>query len=211
MKTVKSLPRTPAEAGIIEVSLKRKLEYKTTHVMQLIDKRKIYIYLNFLKHDAKNMNYQFYDDLHVFMARCEEEDPEGFRMVQAPEEDEVFENLDSCQDKHNPEDEINEQNNSDEEAEREDFEYRKKDVIRKYQFDYDLSTCMVPKFPEAIPEIPDKGLSFAPGEGKIPTNILKEDDWDVKIFQIDTLLEEMVYIRREQSKASLTNNILSKD
>ena len=62
MKTVKSLPRTPAEAGIIEVSLKRKLEYKTTHVMQLIDTRKIYKYLNFLKNDAKNKNYQFYDD-----------------------------------------------------------------------------------------------------------------------------------------------------
>jgi hypothetical protein len=74
-----------------------------------------------------------------------------------------------------------------------------------------MSTCMVPKFPEAIPQIPDRELSFASGEGKIPTNILKEDDWDVKIFQIDTLLEEMVYIRREQSKASLTNNILSKD
>ena len=41
---------------------------------------------------------------------------------------------------------------------------------------------MVPKFPEAIPQTTDKDVSFAPGEGKIPTNILKEDDWDVKSF-----------------------------
>ena len=102
IQTVKNLPRTQAEAGIIEVSLKRKLEHKTTHIMQLIDTRKIYKYLNFLKNDAKNKNYHFYDDLNVFMERCEEEDPEGFKMVQTPQEDELFENLDSCQDKHSP-------------------------------------------------------------------------------------------------------------
>ena len=41
---------------------------------------------------------------------------------------------------------------------------------------------MVQKFPEAIPQTSNKELSLAPGEGKIPTNILKEDDWDVKSF-----------------------------
>ena len=41
---------------------------------------------------------------------------------------------------------------------------------------------MLPKFPEAISEIGDEETSFAPGEGKIPTNILKEDNWDVKSF-----------------------------
>ena len=57
--------------------------------MQLIDTRKIYKYLDYLKNDAKNKNYQFYDDLHVFMERCEEEDPEGFKMVQALKEDDL--------------------------------------------------------------------------------------------------------------------------
>ena len=54
--------------------------------------------------------------------------------------------------------------------------------MRKYQFDYDMTTCMIPKFPEASPENVNKDISFAPGEGKIPTNILKEQDWDIKSF-----------------------------
>ena len=40
---------------------------------------------------------------------------------------------------------------------------------------------MIPKFPEAgIPH--NETVSFAPGEGKIPTNILKEKCWDINSF-----------------------------
>ena len=65
---------------------------------------------------------------------------------------------------------------------KEDFEYRTKDAIRKFQLDYDMTTCMVPKFPEGIPQSEESDLSVAPGEGKIPSNILREEDWDVKSF-----------------------------
>ena len=41
LSTINSLPRTPTEAGLIPVNLKRKLEYKTIHLQQLIDPRKI--------------------------------------------------------------------------------------------------------------------------------------------------------------------------
>ena len=66
--------------------------------------------------------------------------------------------------------------------EKEDLEYRTKDVIRKYQFDYDKTTCMIPKFPETVSEKVVESISFAPGEGKIPSNILKEEEWDIKSF-----------------------------
>ena len=47
--------------------------------------------------------------------------------------------------------------------------------------DYDQSTAMVPKYPEAgINQ--NETISFAPGEGEIPTNILKEQDWDINSF-----------------------------
>ena len=59
INTVTNFPRTPAEAGIITVKLKRKLEYKNTHTEQLIDTKKIYKYLHYLKHVAKNKRYQF--------------------------------------------------------------------------------------------------------------------------------------------------------
>ena len=41
---------------------------------------------------------------------------------------------------------------------------------------------MTPRFPEAIPGNQDTDLSFAPGEGKIPTSILSEEDWDIGSF-----------------------------
>ena len=63
--------------------------------------------------------------------------------------------------------------------EKEEDEYVKKDPVRKFQFNYNKTTCMTNKFPEA-----DSGsaLDFAPAEGKIPTSILKDKDWDINSF-----------------------------
>ena len=57
LKTVTSLPRTPTESKIIVVGLKRKLEYKNTHLEQLIDVQKIFDFLHHLKHVVKNKSY----------------------------------------------------------------------------------------------------------------------------------------------------------
>ena len=40
VNTITSLPRTPNEAGLIEVDLKRKVEYKNSHIKQLINPEK---------------------------------------------------------------------------------------------------------------------------------------------------------------------------
>ena len=60
------------------------------------------------------------------------------------------------------------------------------DPARKFQFEYDKSVFMVDKYPEAaVPEGSEgKCLSFAPGEGKIPENILMTDNWDVDAFPL---------------------------
>ena len=55
----------------------------------------------------------------------------------------------------------------------------KNDPIRKYQYDYNKTTCLTNKFPEVDNE---SALSFAPAEGKIPTSILKDEDWDINSF-----------------------------
>ena len=180
VNTLTSLPRTPTEAGILTVGLKRKLEYKTTHLQQLINVKKIYDYLHFLKYEAKNKYYKFYDDYNVFIERCNEEAVDFSGDVNEDVDDLIGE-VDVCQDKQIPEDNI-EKNTTcdlDPDDEKEDEEYRTKDVVRKFQFDYDMTTVMVPRYPEALP---DQEINVAPGEGKIPSNILKEEDWDVKSF-----------------------------
>ena len=42
LDTVKSLPRTPRDAGIIPINLKRKLEYKNSHMTQYISVPKFF-------------------------------------------------------------------------------------------------------------------------------------------------------------------------
>ena len=62
-----------------------------------------------------------------------------------------------------------------------DIEYKTKDVVKKYQFEYNKSLCMANKYPEVSANENDN-ISVAPGEGKIPKHILCEDDWDIRAF-----------------------------
>jgi hypothetical protein len=69
LNTLKSLPRTPQEAGLLEVKLKRKLEYKNTHQQAYIDTQKIYKAIACLKKKG-HPEYQMFDDYHVYVQRC---------------------------------------------------------------------------------------------------------------------------------------------
>ena len=120
-------------------------------------------------------------------------------MLIHPEEDKLAESLVSCKEKQEPEDEIDNETDSETEQEKEDLEYRTKDPVRKQQFDYDQSTCMTRRFPEAIPDN-DTSMAFAPGEGKVPTNILKKRIGKSKLFQTFTQQEQMDYMNQEKSR-----------
>ena len=66
-------------------------------------------------------------------------------------------------------------------AKKEDLEYETKDVVKKYQFEYNKSLCMSDKYPE-VSANEKYNISVAPGEGKIPKDIMNEEDWDIKAF-----------------------------
>ena len=140
LNTLQKLPRTPKEAGLLEVKLKRKLDYKNTHKQAYIDPKKMYKALEFLKNTG-HPDYQFYDDYQAYKKRCfhaklQFVNDNTIELI--VEKDEFINNLKDEQIKENNEDD------SDEEE-----EYINKDVIRKFQFDYDKSVCLVDKFPEA--------------------------------------------------------------
>ena len=80
VNTMTRLPRTPNEAGLIEVDLKRKVEYKNSHLQQLIDPKKCFKMLELLKR-KKNIYYQFYDDYNIYTERCKAEDFRGYTIV----------------------------------------------------------------------------------------------------------------------------------
>ena len=65
----------------------------------------------------------------------------------------------------------------DEKSER---EYIEKDPVKKYQFyGYYKSVCMSSMYPEVAPE---NSVIVAPGEDKVQTNILYDNEWDIKAF-----------------------------
>ena len=176
LNTIKSLPRTPNDAGLVAVSLKRKKEYKSSHKAQLIDPKKIFAVLEKLK-ENKNPYFQFYDDYNVFEKRCLENDPKGYEFSFGKSKLDVLEeSLESIKRNDNSDlsDEFYSESNDSDDPETDDSEYAlKNDVVRKYHFEYDKSLCLTNKYPE---------ISVAPGEGQKPQDLLRDKDWDIQAF-----------------------------
>merc|ERR1712208_13787 len=80
MNTFEQMPRTPSDAGLVGVALKRKKEYNNTHKHQLVNPEKLFRMLAKLKNSG-NPHYQFHDDYNVYRARCQTSDPVGYEVV----------------------------------------------------------------------------------------------------------------------------------
>ena len=196
VETLTKLPRTPADARLAVVQLKRRLNYPGVHNQQLIDMRKV---LQALKTfiTMGNPHYQniFEDD--DFKQRCFDTDPEGYKIL-FPEDDLDLNSLEINSQKNLNIDltdlEINSQKFSQDnmednmdnikvEVEQEEAEYLQNDPIAKSQFNYNHSTCFGDNHPEiGVEENSTDPIQVAPGQGKVPRSILLEQDFDVKSF-----------------------------
>ena len=87
ISTIESLPRTPDEAGIIPVNLKRKAGYKNTHLTQYVSVTKLIKALETMKL-LGNRYYQFVPELSEFKERCKSKDAEGFDFLFLDEDNE---------------------------------------------------------------------------------------------------------------------------
>ena len=199
VNTLLSLPRTPMEGGLIEVRLKRKQIYKNYHRQEFINPEKLFRAIKFLK-DSGNPFYQSFKNLSDYKKMCESEDPSGFQLLFGEEiktqevnsfpiktrrcsvlfVDDNAQNWEEIM-------ELKDYTNmmARELDEKEEIDYREKDSIRKYQIDYDESICLAENFPEAFylenkKEIDQ--ISVAPGEGKVPENLLSSENWDALAF-----------------------------
>ena len=224
LETVKSLPRTPSEAGIIPVNFKRKMSYKNTHKTQYVSVPKILKALATLKR-LGNKYYQFIPDFHTFKERCQETDTDGFEFLfQNESMDENADNsslqIQDIQKEKNTDEESQAENYENTEqsdgSEAEEEEYRTKDPVKKWQFEYNRSTCFSHNYPEInYKEDMSQEFSVAPGEGKLPTSLMEEMDWDIKSFPClhpdgkNTLQSDRLIKLGEQEY--FTQRILNKD
>ena len=164
---VKCLPRMPGNAGLVPVTLKRKVEYKNKVIEAFINPEKLLAAI--LK--LKELGHASYQDIPIdtdFADRIEEALP-------AEVEDSDLHLSDEDSD-----DDYDDQLHS----------------VKKYQHDMRQTTCMTDKYPEMSMVVnktkktldkkahDDSIASFpiAPGEGKIPTSLMRDSNWDVDAF-----------------------------
>ena len=166
-ETLEKLPRTPTDAGLIVVELKRQIKKKNNHWHQLINPQKLFLFID----KAKWMGNPYYNDVQTFDSykqSCKKSDGQNFDLVFGKEE---------CDGKDGEELEPEQQGKKGTDDNLEDEilleEYEKEDPVKKFQFQYDDSVVMTDKFPE---------ISVAPGEDEKPQSMLFDKSWDVRAF-----------------------------
>ena len=191
LQTVSNFPRMPSEAGIIPVKLKRKITYKQHHVQQYIRPNVLQEALTALK-ATWNPHYQFVTTHENYEETCKTLDPEGYELMNDSSLC-MFEMLESPV-AANQDDQLHaKEEEKDNDADEDELDYIENDAVRKWQYTQDDNVLMDNMFPEnqinvhaddssEIANIENEGVSVAPGEGQMPTNILAEKDWDVKTF-----------------------------
>ena len=162
LNSVKAFPRKPDEAGLIPIKLKRKLEYKNKHLEA------------YVRPDVLVQSVQKYQELGHPAYQNIDIRQIGTQPVDSEEEELHFDDSSSSstdeEDEHHP--------------------------IAGHQYNMGSASVMTDKFPESSVVInqSDKvieakrghdskqGLSLAPGEGKVPTNLMRDEFWDTEGF-----------------------------
>ena len=180
IKTIKTFPRTPDEAGIVPVIFKRKLGYSHGYLEEYINTRKLFKALATLK-ELGHPYYQFpfqteEEYIERLMENKEIDDSDG-------DEDFVPDHEESSSSDSNYESDTTKEKNE-HNSTRALVNENDATGSSKWSFDYEASTAFANDIPEiSVPEErKDETVAVAPGEGKKPTNILSEKDWDIKSY-----------------------------
>ena len=186
-ETLNQLPRTPSEACIVPIKLKRKKEYKNVHLNEYVDVEKMHRALETLK-EYGHPEYQFYEpsDFNIYAQRCKLSDPQGYKSLFEEDSDDEIENVEEDSEKTVEDIEIvedqgkganiemlnssKEQDEGKTEDEIENLElkeeqYLKVDAVAKQQFEYNRNIALANDFPELGVKIQNDPISLAPGEG----------------------------------------------
>ena len=161
LNTVQAFPRKSDESGLIPVKLKRKLEFKNKHLEAYVRPEALYDALKIFKEKG----HPYYQDIEV--------------------RDLASDNLQDAQDSSNSEATTS--------SSEEEHEWH---PAHQHQHDFGGETILTENFPESSVAInsSDKvknvkrkddstsSLQLAPGEGKVPTSLMRDDDWDIKAF-----------------------------
>ena len=175
--TLGKMPRTPSGSGLIPIKFKRKVSYENNHYKQRVDPRKLFRFVQKMK-DNKNPLYKDVgeeptdaDILEEFKEKIKKTDRRGYKFVCESDEDTSDDEAEEETKQSEAERKLDELREKEETEEQEN--YRKNDVVRKFQLPYDETVGLLNNCPE---------ITVAPGEGQTPINSLTEKDWESRAF-----------------------------
>ena len=160
LNSVKSFPRLLDESGLVPVKLKRKLEYKNKVVEAFVRPEAMIQALR----DLKEMGHPSYQDIEI--------------------RDWTFQKSLDCEEESDPDEGRRSEEHSD------------LHFTNNQQYELDGETMMTENFPETSVVIntsenvqnvkhrddSKSSLSLAPGEGKVPTSLMRDMDWVINAF-----------------------------
>ena len=181
---IKTFPRQPLEGGLLSVKLKRKLSWKAHHLHRIIDREKVIGATQHFKdlghplyHDIEiNTNYtpsfHFDQSLPVIEEEMEEE-------VETNHDEEI--KGDDCDKEFVRSFDKNCTLQKDDEGS--DDNDDRLEAVKSHQFDQGQNFLMADDHPESrVQTSSSKALHLAPGEGKIPSSLMRDDCWDIGGF-----------------------------
>ena len=199
-ETIESLPRIPSQSGIIDVHWKRRLNQKNSHLQAKVCPDRIFNALRFLK-ESGNPFYQEILTRDQYEKHCMEKDPDSFRILFGENLNErlslIFVDDESSEPILNLIEYVTMKKHVEDEQ-----QLINDDPVRKFQINYNNDLYMVPKYPEGMTldgvHLPENIQNFeplieatdnqvheiAPGEGKVPIDIVYCEDWDAKAFPL---------------------------
>ena len=186
---ITSFPRQPTEAGlmpVVPVKLKRKLCWKRAHLKKMVNAETM---VKAVQH-FKALGNPLYQDVHINTEYVPEftcDEPPG----ESPEKENQTDNSthegansDVTEEKHS-EEQSEKQNPGDDSGESDDEDDRLA-AVKENQFEQAQHFVMADDNPEThcitSSSVRAKELCVAPGEGKIPTNTMRDKNWDIGGF-----------------------------
>ena len=180
------MPRPPDAAGVVAVKLKRKMELKTCHWEEFIRPGKLIEAVKKLK-EIGNPFYQDIDVNENFLETNEE--METCEEVAISKDSTTTENLEEVIDGTAEENDMNIDDIEEEET-------NMLHSVKMFQSEQSENTCLMLENPEenVVENFTSdvlskkksvkssKSFAIAPGEGKVPTNWLREENFDAKGF-----------------------------
>ena len=156
-----SFPRLPEEAGVVAIDFKRKQEYKNSH-------QQFYVQPKLLMHGLQELieGHPSYKNIKI-----------NDRYQIPPEDMPDLNNISEMEEEDDTDDEDDEDDEDD-----------AMDSVMRNQFSQGGSTMMVKanlqkdvitNLPKGYVDPKEQRVTVAPGEGKVPTNLTRDKNWDI--------------------------------